>query len=207
MEKIDYGDINKFLVSTGLVLISLSLVLPYLYLREDFGLYITTDQIDKLNETVKQLVLARQNQVIIIQKIIPWLCSLLFCLGITSSTIGLKRWFKRQMQIDKKYDLDIQKLLLEIQSLTPDEQVSKAKNEVQAIELEQMVDTASENITSPEIQHSPNAYLKYLKVEKDITQVFRNFRSPNFEIYDQQKLGNRYELDLLLKATNKKYSD
>lgn len=56
MQKIDYGDINKFLVSIGLVLIALAVLTPYLYLKEDFGLYIEQSKIDQMQEPIKELI-------------------------------------------------------------------------------------------------------------------------------------------------------
>ena len=126
MQKIDYGDINKFLVSIGLVLIALAVLTPYLYLKEDFGLYIEQSKIDQMQEPIKELITEKQNQVIKFQTFIPWVSLSFFLLGLTSTIIGLVRWFKRQSKIDEKFDKELQKLDLEITSLTPEEKEEKA---------------------------------------------------------------------------------
>lgn len=113
------------------------------------------------------------------------------------------RWFKRQAKIDEKFDKEIQILDLEIESLTTEEKEEKAKKEVQEIELEEDIQPVIKTITTP----ARTTYRDYIKIEQDITRVFEKYKSPNFEILSQQRLGNKFEIDLLLKAKPKKYSD
>ncbi|MDO8446496.1 MAG: hypothetical protein Q7T53_10425 [Deltaproteobacteria bacterium] len=204
MQKIEYGDINKFLVSIGLVLIGLAILTPYLYLKEDFGLYIEKEAIDKFQEPIQHIITKKQEQVIGIQKIIPKVSFLLLLLGITSSFIGLKRWFKRQAKIDEKFDKEIRILDIEIESLTPEEKEEKAKKEVQEIELEEVTQPVSTQKISLQTK---TPFQDYIRIEQDIVRVFENYKSPNFEILSQQRIGNKFEVDILLKAKPKTYSD
>lgn len=204
MEKIDYGDINKFLVSVGIVLIGLSILTPYLYLKEDFGLYIEFDKFLKFQEPVKNLILTKQCQVTEIQKLIPWISLGLFSSGITSLIIGLIRWFKRQTKLDEKFDKELQKLNLEIVALTPEEKEEKAKQEVQEIEKIEQIQVTQQSIS----QTTHADYVQsYMRIEQSVADVFIKYQSPNFDILSQQKIGNRYEIDILLKAKTKKYLD
>lgn len=207
MQKIDYGDINKFLVSIGLILISLSLLLPYFYLKEDFGLILDPSIIDNLKNPLKDVVTEKQRFIICIQKLIPWLSTSLFIIGISSTVIGLKRWFARQQKIDWKYDLEIKKLENEIESLTPSEQFDKAKTEIEEIEFDHLVETGEETTEKVADESPKNSVLNYLRIERDVVDIFRNYKSPNFDILDNQKLGERYRLDLLLKARTKEFFD
>jgi len=214
MEKIDYGDINKFLVSVGIVLIGLSIVTPYLYLKEDFGLYIELETFEKFQEPVKILILSKQNQVTKIQDLLPFISISLFLFGLTSFIIGLVRWFKRQSKLDEKFDKEIQKLDLEIESLTPEEKEKKIKEEVNEIEIEEQMQsetttttTSATTTTTTTIPDSSQAYTDYLNIEKGIIEVFENYKSPNFDILPLQLIGNKFEVDIFLKAKNKKYLD
>ncbi|WKK82296.2 hypothetical protein [Marivirga arenosa] len=205
MQKIDYGDVNKFLVSIGLVLIGLAILAPYLYLKEDFGIYITKEQLLKFEEPIKNLIINKQFQITKIQRLVPWASLGLLILGLTSSIIGLVRWFKRQAKIDEKFDKEIQKLDLEIESLTPEEKIEKAKNEVQEIQLAEQLEFED---TQSNISHSSNKpYLDYMKIENQLYNLFKNLKSPNFEIYSEQKLGGIFNIDMLLKANTNKFSD
>ena len=204
MQKIDYGDINKFLVSIGIVLIALAVLTPYLYLKEDFGLYIEQTKIDQMQEPIKELITEKQAQVIRFQGFVPWVSISFLLLGLTSTVIGLVRWFKRQSKIDEKFDKELQKLDLEITSLTPEEKEEKAKQEVEEIEkVEKQVKTSTAVRTS-----SHADYVKaYMSIEKGLTEVFENYKSPNFDVLSQQRIGNRYEIDILLQAKTKRFLD
>ena len=205
MQRIDYGDINKFLVSIGIVLIGLALLTPYLYMKEDFGLYLSKEQITEFEEPIQSLISNKQNQISKIQKIIPWTSLGLFVLGLTSCIIGLVRWFKRQSKIDEKFDKEIKKLDLEIETLTPEEKIEKAKQEVKEIELAEQLESTAPIVPNTSSANKP--YLDYMRIEQGLTQLFTNYKSPNFEIYSEQRLGKRFYIDLLLKAKSKKFSD
>ncbi|SEB86588.1 hypothetical protein SAMN04489761_1996 [Tenacibaculum sp. MAR_2009_124] len=209
MQKIDFGDINKFLVSIGLVLIALAIMTPYFYLKEDFGLYIDKEEVLKFEEPIKEIITNKQYQVSKIQKIIPWTSLILLLLGLISSYIGLKRWFKRQSKIDEKFDKEIKKLDLEIETLSPEEKIEKAKKEVQEIELAEQLESDSKTTsqTTTTTTTRSESYLNYMRIEQSIYKLFKNLKSPNFDIHSEQKLGNRFYIDLLLKAKNKKFSD
>jgi hypothetical protein len=98
---------------------------------------------------------------------------------------------------------------LEIQSLTPEEKVNKAKQEINEIELESAIEdgvVAGRDVLITETTGN-KPILDYLKVENDVIKIFKTFNSPNFEVLDNQMLGRKYEIDILLKAKTKKFSD
>jgi len=205
MEKIDYGDINKFLVSVGIVLIGLSIVTPYLYLKEDFGLYIELEKFQKFQEPVKDLIVSKQVQVSEIQKLIPYISLGLFLTGLLSFVIGLVRWIKRQSKLDEKFDKELHKLELEIVALSPEEKEKKAIQEVQEIEKVEQPVLATQTITTLPSQHE---YVrKYMVIEKSISDIFQNYNSPYFLVLSQQRIGHKFEIDILLKSISKKYLD
>lgn len=204
MEKIDYGDINKFLVSTGLVLVSLAIVTPYLYLKEDFGLYIEQDKLAKFQQPIQDIIATKRIQVSEIQKYVPWVSLSLFVLGLILSIVGLVRWFKRQSKIDEKFDKEIRKLDLEIISLTPEEKEIKADKEVKEIEAEEQLQ-ANLSTKTP-VTHS-QSFLNYMKVEQNLIQIFNNHKGLGYEVLPQQRIGNAFDIDLLLKSKSKRLSD
>jgi len=204
MNKIDYSDINKFLVSMGIVLIGLAVLTPYLYLKEDFGLYLEQEHFEKLQEPIKNLITDKQDKIIQIQKYIPCISIILLFLGLVSIILGLIRWFQRQEKLDEKFDKEIRKLDLEIESLTPEEKERKVLKEMTEIEQEEQ---KQEALLPANIQPQKETISNYLRVENNIFLLFQKYKSPNFEILSQQKIGNRFEVDLLLKANSQKFSD
>lgn len=198
MQKIEYGDINKFLVSIGLVLIGLAVLSPYLYLKEDFGIYLEQSQFDNLQDSMQELVLDKQNKVKKLQEFFFCIPISLSIVGTLFLAIGLYRWFNRQEKIDEKFDSEIEKLKLEIKSLTPEEIEEKVKQEVQELELYKKAEPNK-------IQKL--VFNKYIEVEESIIEIFRNYSSKNFQMLSQQKMGNKFEIDILLQAKSKKYAD
>ena len=198
MQKIEYGDINRFFVSIGLILIGLSVLSPYLYLKEDFGIYLSQTEFDSLQESMKELVLDKQNKVTKLQSIFFCIPLILSVSGILFLIIGLYRWFNRQEKIDEKFDRELDKLNLEIQSLTQEEREEKVMQEVQEIELVKK--------TEPN-EMQQKVFSKYIAVEEAITEIFKNYNSSNFEILSQQKMGNKFEIDILLRAKSKGFAD
>jgi hypothetical protein len=205
MEKIEYGDINKFLVSIGIVLIALSIISPFFYLKEDFGIYKTAEEVLKYEKPIQDLIKSKQNQIIKIQDYLPIISCFLLILGLLCTSTGLCRWFKRQAKIDEKFDKEIQKLDLEIKSLTPEEKIEKAKLEVNENEFAEQLET---NLTTQSNEQIRNPlYLDYMQIEQSIFNSFTDLKTSNFDVLTEQKLGNRYYIDILLKAKSKKYAD
>lgn len=198
MQKIEYGDINKFLVSIGLVLIGLSILSPYLYLKEDFGIYLSQTDFDSLQDSVKELILDKQNKVKNLQSLFFCIPIVLSVFGVLFLIIGLYRWFSRQEKIDEKFDIELDKLKLEIKSLTQEEREEKVIQEVKEIELDEKTEL---NETQKIV------FNKYIAIEESIAEHFKNYNSQNFEILSQQKMGNKFRIDILLRAKNKGFAD
>lgn len=82
MEKIDYGDINKFLVSVGIILIAISILGPFFYYKEDFGIYLSPEEISKFRTPIQDLIINKQTHITLIQNIIPYTALILFIFGL-----------------------------------------------------------------------------------------------------------------------------
>lgn len=199
MQKIEYGDINKFLVSIGLVLLGLAILSPYLYLTQDFGIYIEKEQFMKLQKPVQEIITDKQNKVQTLQSLFYWIPGILSISGLTCLIIGLSRWIKRQAKIDEKFDKEIAKLTIEIESLSQEEREEKAKEEVREIEK---VNKSDSTLSSNQI-----TFQKYIAVEEAVTSVFKNYKSRNFDVLAQQKLGNKYSIDIFLRAKSPEFAD
>lgn len=197
MQKIEYGDINKFFVSVGLVLIGVGILTPYLYLKEDFGLYISEEEFRALQSTSRRLLSEKQTTVDVISSVIFWIPIGLLVLGFSSIIYGLVRWFKRQRKIDERFDKETDKLDLEIKKLTPEEIDEKVKEEVKEIEFDKLITT---DIGLP-------IFTKYKSVEDAIIEQFSNYDSKNFDILSKVQIGERYKLDIILKAKTSGYAD
>lgn len=204
MQKIDYGDINKFLVSIGILLIGLAILTPYLYLKEDFGLYMEYSQIEKLPPPIQELIYSKQDKIIIIQKFILWISLGFLAFGLIFFITGLVRWFKHQSKLDNKFDKEVLKLDLEISSLTPEETEQKTIKEINEIEYDQQLRPKASIITTSNKQNYLN---NYMNIENIIIKVFETYNSKYYDVLSQQRLGNKFEIDILIKSKNENLSD
>lgn len=202
LQRIEYGDINKFLVSIGLVLISLSVVSPYLYLTQDFGINMEKSKFERLQEPVKNIILDKQEKVELLKNLFYIIPIILLIGGIISIWIGLLRWSKRQIKIDEKFDKEVDKLTIEIESLSPEEREEKVKKEIRQIQNEEQITKIS---TSEEL--GADVFREYIAVEEAVTQVFKNYKSKNFDVLAQQRLGKKFEVDIFLKSKSPKFAD
>lgn len=198
MQKIEYGDINKFLVSIGLVLIGLAVLTPYLYLKEDFGLFITTKEFNEFQEPIQSLILDKQEKVAFIQSIINWIPLILAISGIGLIIWGLRRWFERQSKIDERFDKEILILDLQIEKQSATEKLENISRDLNEIQI-------GESNKPNEIQQK--VFKKYLDVEKKVAELFQNYNSPNFRIYTDIKIDKKYDVDILLRSKSNKFSD
>lgn len=203
MQKIEFGDINRFFVSIGLFLIGFALIIPYFYLKEDFGLYLNPDKLAKFDIKIIEIIQTKTYQVALIQKIIPWLSVLLLILGMTISGIGIKRWLKRQIKLDEKLDNEVAKLKLEVKASTPKERIFNAKKATAESEIAEQLESGVVTIENSKT----NGYLNYMKIEDKFFNYFKAQKNPNFDVLQQAKIGNRFFVDILLKANTSKFSD
>lgn len=198
MQKIEYGDVNKFLVSIGIVLIGLSILTPYLYLKEDFGLLITTSEFNEYQKPIQELILDKQQKVAFIQIIVNWIPLILSISGIALITWGLRRWFKRQSKIDERFDKEILILDLQIENQSATEKLQDISRDLNEMQI-------SNSDKPNEMQQI--VFKKYLDVEKTVAGIFENYNSPNFSIYKDIKIDKKYNVDILLRAKSTKFSD
>ena len=107
MQKIEYGDLYKFLVSVGVILIGFAVLIPYFYLKEDFGLCVPQSDMARFEPEVRQIIRTKQQLLLRVQNYVPYLSLAMFATGILSVAAGLYKWSRRQRQADAKFDLEV----------------------------------------------------------------------------------------------------
>lgn len=137
MAKIEYSDFYKFLASLGVVLISLALLLPWLFLREPFDIAISVSDLKNLTPTAQSIIATRQTTALWFLQNITWVSTLLLIGGFGFLTTGISLWAKRQKNIDQKENLEIEKLKRELDNMTPTQIIEKiAKEATEEMEVE-----------------------------------------------------------------------
>ncbi|HUS70189.1 MAG TPA: hypothetical protein VM075_05350 [Anaerolineae bacterium] len=167
MTKLEYGDLYKFLVSLGILLICLSLVVPWLCLRESLGGLLKASEISELTPTAQALLDYRLQAALWFVRNVWWISLTLMIGGLLTLVRGIVLWGRKQRLLDHRVEIETEKLGLEVERLkrqmeplTPGEIAINAIGEITE-ELE------AEEPPEPAIVHSLTAGIQeYLREEK-----------------------------------------
>jgi len=167
MNKLEYSDLSKFLVSLGAVLISLSLLVPWLFLRESFDALLKASDISELAPEAQALLAYRQQTALWFIRNVWWISLLLAIGGFLPLVIGITHWVRKQRLVDqrevaetRKASLEVEKLRREMEPLNPPEIAKKAIEEVrEEIEAEEALEPSTISSIESHIQG-------YLRVEE-----------------------------------------
>ena len=202
MQKIEYGDLYKFLVSVGVILIGFAVLIPYFYLKEDFGLCVPQSDMARFEPEVRQIIRTKQQLLLRVQNYVPYLSLAMFATGILSVAAGLYKWSRRQRQADAKFDLEVKRLDLQIRALSPEETKEKIAREVDEITRQEPSGAKKPDKPSGPVQAGERArYIsEYYDVERAVIESFEKRLSDRkeYEIKPQTEIGDRLHLDMLL---------
>ncbi|MFQ8827001.1 MAG: hypothetical protein ACLR76_05740 [Alistipes sp.] len=116
-----YGDLYKFIVSVGVILIGFAVLIPNFYQKEDFGLCVPQSDTARFEPEVRQIIRTKQQLLLRAQNYVPYLSLAMFATGTLSVAAGLYKWSRRQRRADVKFDLEVERLDLQIRALSPKE--------------------------------------------------------------------------------------
>ena len=194
MTKVEYSDFYRFLASLGIVLISLALLLPWLFLREPFDATITTSQLSGLTTTSQALINTRQTTALWFLRNIIWISGILTGIGFGLLIFGVVLWSKKQRFIDDKEHLEAEKLKREIESMTPTQIAEKVIKETEA---EIQAEVPAPPTDKPYQRYVPTALQDYLRIEAIVVRKLVTCFGRN-RVLDNQRVGDRgYDVILL----------
>lgn len=161
MNKLEYSDLYKFIVSLGLILIAFAVILPWLFLRESFDSLISASDIANLTPTAQALITYRQTVALWFVKNIIWISSIPAIFGVLSLVGGLFLWQRKQKLTDVKDELETEKLRLEVKSMLPKQ-----------IAVKLIQEAASASTSKPNETSATNGQIKvineYIRIENMI---------------------------------------
>ncbi len=196
MAQFEYNDLNKFYVSIGVFLIGLTFIIPWLFLRENFDLYIKASELSEYTDEAQDIIQQRQSLIKIISFIIPIVSSISLIAGFYLSFIGIKGWRNIQNLIEEREMMMNKKLSLEITGLTKEEKLEKVDKDIQIIE--------KENEFKKVKKDEPDDYLvsfkrNYLHYNTKFQELVTHHLSDEFKIYKDFRIEN-FEYDMVLKS-------
>lgn len=188
-QKLEYTDLNRFLVSIGLLMIVFAIIMQWLFLRENFDLLITVEELAKLTEDSKTIIESRQNNLIRIIRVSPWISLVFAVVGLLSMVIGIVRWYRKQNLLDERDSLTNEKMKNELAAMTQKQIEEKVAREVEQVH-EGTGDLVNRNTLINE----------YLSIEKMVTQVVNGTFFNEYEILPNYSLKHSdSEIDIILK--------
>ncbi len=202
IDKVQYADYNRFLVSTGYVLVAVGILLPYFYLRENFDLQIEASKIQQLTPVARQIINEKHVFSLWLIKLIPWLSLSSIVAGLIFLFIGGSRWRKRQVLEDEKMNEEVNRLKTEnkkaILELGRSLNAEKVSEEEVLENKENEIQKEQPSITTSEKQLSAQAYFA---IEGLIAEKFKNEFSDRYNVLTNYRINN-LEFDIILSAIN-----
>ncbi len=193
MNKLEYSDLHKFIVSVGIGLLGVSVAVPWLFLREPFDLLISTEQIADLTPTSVSILTRRQDMVRFYISALPWVSAFTALAGLGLIGWGALRWRAQQTLRDSAEALNLTKLQHEIEALSPKE--IEAKSEAEGLEVD---DPIPGETAEPEGVPSPGGKA-YRTVERAVIDLCSTCLSDQYTPLENQRIGSAL-YDLILQS-------
>lgn len=187
--KFEFGDLYKFVVSLGVVLISLAVLAPWLFLKEPFDLFSSEAELKTVTQVARDAIHNRQEAVAFVLRFIPWFSGMAFACGVAFIYIGLKRWLANQVLLDEQTRIEVELKKTALRDATKDE--IEASNERKADEQE-----AIPRATPP--NRKINGAI-YANIEAKVTRRLQEIYHNKFDVEANKMIGG-VELDVLLRG-------
>lgn len=189
--KFEFGDLYKFTVSLGVVLITLAILAPWLFLKEPFDLFQTETEIKALTSIAQSAIAKRQATVSFIIEYIPWFSAIGSLAGSIFIYIGLKNWYRNQLHLDEQTRLDVEIKKQSLRDATKDEIEEKETAEYAAQKVAEDSNLETYQVNSFRGQYSEIEDLVYTK----LASIFKN----KYKVSHNQMIAGM-ELDILLQG-------
>lgn len=145
MDKLKYDSFYKFLVSLGIILITLPFA-GLIYIANFKVNVINQKEYENLSDYTVRSLEHKQHFLEMIDRYYPKVMPFLFCLGCICLLAGGVYWFRMQRLLDKQLRSDTIKKEIEVQQLTPLEIVNEKSKEIEEEEKSEKV-TEDDNKT------------------------------------------------------------
>lgn len=195
--KIEYSDFYKFVVSIGVGIISLAILIPWLFLREPFDLFHSQEDLSLLTPLAQSIIERRLSLLKVAMTVIPCTIMTLFVVGLVLVALGGVLWWKNNQRIlDEKHRLDLEALKRQLGSLPETEILAQQEGEATA-DITQEIDGRD---LVEEIALERDDFVRTAnEVETSLANIFKRCLSSSYEILVHKRLGMVY-FDLLMLA-------
>lgn len=144
---IDYSDPYRFLVSAGIVVIGMSLLLPWLLLQVSLDIVIRTDDLSQLTPAAQAIVNRRQTSALWLIENVSLISGVLAALGILCLLVGMLFWYRRYRQQEELELLKEQRERLDALRRMPSRYQSELETIRRELGIEQLEVDSTNSIT------------------------------------------------------------
>ena len=210
--RVEFGHLYKFIVSIGLALAAASLIVPWAVLRESGVLLVPTSELDRLTPTARLAIEEKQGHVLRVVEWYPLACSVALVLGLLIAGFGVVLWWRRQVVLDRREDLELETQIRGLRSLSPpeieegrwQEAIESAEEELQSKDAESGAPAGNAEAPgetepvseTPRSSVAPSASQKYrdyrntyAEIEELLTQKVREALGATHAVVPQMKAG------------------
>lgn len=189
MDKLQYDSFYKFLVSLGMLLITLP-VLAFLYiLNADYEL-ISQNDYDNLSEISIHRIQNNEQLLDFTTTVLPAVSFILILIGLILIIVGCCKWYGIQKELDEQIKSDTITKKINATQLSSSETVEKAANEISAEQ------TSTTTVSSERV-------VKYMQIEDKCYKHFSQILSRRYVLKQNLRIGKlEYDIVALSKRGN-----
>lgn len=195
--KFEFGDLYKFVVSLGVVLISMSILAPWLFLKEPFDLFKTEAELKVVTDVARGAILSRQETVAFILRFIPWFSAIGCACGAAFIYVGLKRWNANQLLLDEQTRIEVELKKYSLRDATKDEIALAAVREFEEASVQEPV-TDEYRLRTFEAS--------YAQLENQVASRLATLYPAKYNV-ETNKMAGGVEIDILLRGKAKLTKD
>ncbi|EOQ94785.1 hypothetical protein LEP1GSC195_1374 [Leptospira wolbachii serovar Codice str. CDC] len=192
MINLQFQDYYRFFASLGIILISISFILPWLFLKTDLDLIIKQEDYDKLYPISKEIIDLKFNLARLVYSHIKFTFALLNISGIISLIFGLTNWRKGQNLIDFETEEKLKEFKLRTTSVSVKEKKNQIGKEITIYAAKSNLQAAAKN----------QIINKTYEIESSILKILKNQLNKKYTLITQRKL-KEVTVDGMLIPNNK----
>lgn len=204
MNKLEFGDINKFLTSLGLIFIALAFFLPWFVSQNNSILLIEKNQIQNFTLTAQNIINSQQKVLQQVNDVIIPISIMLIVFGVLSLSVGIYRWWNRQDVLDEIQNEEL--IAKRFQNISYVEKRNTIENEIESNDVKSNLSTDEKQLESTDTNIINQRVETYLKFENIIySQLSQRFKD-NF-IPSQNVRINDIDYDIVFKSKRVEVKD
>jgi hypothetical protein len=188
--KFEFGDLYRFMVSLGVVLISISILAPWLFLKEPFDLFKTKAELEAITDVARGAILSRQQSIDWILRFMPWFSAIGTACGIGFIYLGLKRWRTNQVLLDEQTKLEVELKKQSLRDATKDEIAVAVAQDYEAMVAQE----------APLEDYSFSSFQSgYIQLESHVAKRLAIVFGTKYQVECNKMVGG-VEIDILLRG-------